>query len=98
MFSFTENLTANVLAGLHTGQHILDFGKGGGVLISFLSDLTLSVGPRVIPSKQLLCILALSQMKFPGGFTSSAVTECKLKAQCFVLGAKSCWSREKGET
>lgn len=50
MFSFTENSTADNLAGLHTGQYILDFGKGGGVLISFLSDLALSAGSRVIPS------------------------------------------------
>lgn len=50
MYSFIENSTADILAGLHIGQHILDFGKGGGVLIGSLSDLAISVGSRVIPS------------------------------------------------
>lgn len=39
--SFTEQSTAEILAGFHTGQCILDFTKGGGVLTSFLSDLAL---------------------------------------------------------
>lgn len=49
--SFTEHSTAEILAGLPTGQHILDF---GGVLMSFLSDLAFGPGPRVISSQQLL--------------------------------------------
>lgn len=48
--SFTECSTAGIAAGLHTGQCILDFGKGGGILTSFPSDLTLSAGSRIISS------------------------------------------------
>lgn len=56
---------------------------------------------RVISSQQLLCVPAPSQMKFPGEFTftSSAISQCKLKEPCFVLGAKSFegGEREKSE-
>lgn len=55
--SFTENSAAEILAGLHIGQHILDF---GGILMSFLSDLPFGPGSRVISSQQLLCVLAPS--------------------------------------
>lgn len=65
--SFTEHSAAEILAGLRIGQHILDF---GGVLMSFLSDLPFGPGSRVISSQQLLCVLAPSQMNFPGEFIS----------------------------
>lgn len=65
--SFTEHSAAEILAGLRIGQHILDF---GGILMSFLSDLPFGPGSRVISSQQLLCVLAPSQMNFPGEFIS----------------------------
>ena len=56
-----------------------------------------ALGSKVISSQQLLCISALSHMEFAGELTSSAISECKLKVQCFVLSAKSCWGSERGE-
>lgn len=86
----TEHLTAEILARFHTGQHAVDFGR---VLMSFLSDLAFGPVSKVISSQQLLCVPAPSLVKSPGEFTPSAVLECKLEVQCFVLGAKSFGAR-----
>lgn len=58
-----------------------------------LWHLTLVLG-SFLPNSCSASLLLLTQ--FAREFPSSAISECKPKVPCFVLGAKSCWCRERG--
>lgn len=65
VYLFHWTFSTEILAGCHTGQCILDFGKGDGVSGRGLSALALGPGSRVISSQQLLCVSAPSHTVCP---------------------------------